>query len=225
MLRSGFGYALFTLLAALGPGVTLQCWLTRSVDPALVIPLGTAVAAGAYWLSLACGAPWLFPAVVAVGCAGFLLPRARWTRASGPSLRGAVAPIAALVAVLAVTQYPWNRLADNGEFVLDPLVPFDTAFHVGVARELTLGYPPQVPGVAGFPLGYHLGTDLVRAGALRWASVDPYGLVSRFDVTLFALALLLAAHGVTARLGGSATAATLAGWTLLATDLSFLFGG
>ena len=61
--------------------------------------------------------------------------------------------------------------------------PYDTAFHVGLTRELTLGYPPQVPGVAGFPLGYHLGTDLVRAAALRWAAVDPYDSITRFDVT------------------------------------------
>ena len=31
------------------------------------------------------------------------------------------------------------------------------------------GYPPQVPGVSGFPLGYHLGPDLVRAAAWRFA--------------------------------------------------------
>jgi hypothetical protein len=68
-----------------------------------------------------------------------------------------------ILAVLAIAQYPYNRVDATGQFVLDPVVPFDTAFHVGVSRELTLGYPPQVPGLAGFPLSYHLGLDLIRA--------------------------------------------------------------
>ena len=115
-----------------------------------------------------------------------------WRRAFGPSLRGAVAPFAAIVLLFAATEYRWNRLSPTGEFLLDPLVPYDTAFHVGLARELTLGYPPQLPGVSGFRVGYHLGADLVRAAALRWARVDPYDSISRFDLTLGAAALLLA---------------------------------
>ena len=94
---------------------------------------------------------------------------------------------------------------------------------MGLVRELTLGYPPQVPGVSGFPLGYHLGTDLVRAAALRWAAVDPYDSVSRFDVTVFAIALLFAVRAAAARLGLSPTGVALAGWTLVATDFSFAF--
>ncbi len=77
------------------------------------------------------------------------------------------------MALLAATQYPWNRLDASGDFLLDPLVTFDSAFHVGLTHELVIGHPPQVPGVSGFPLGYHLGTDLVRAAALRWAGPTP----------------------------------------------------
>src|SRR6185503_567016 len=88
---------------------------------------------------------------------------------------------------------------------------------------LTLGYPPQVPGVAGFPLGYHLGADLVRAAALRWARVDPYDSISRFDVTLGALALILALRGFGQRAGLSRTAVAVLPFTLLAGDLAFLF--
>ena len=58
--------------------------------------------------------------------------------------------------------------------------PYDTAFHVGLARELTLGYPPQVPGRRPASRSATTwGTDLVRAAALRWAAVDPYDSVSR----------------------------------------------
>jgi hypothetical protein len=127
------------------------------------------------------------------------------------------------VALLALTQYPWNRVGPDGAFLLDALVPFDTAFHVGLTRELVVGYPPELPGVSGFPLGYHLGTDLVRAAALRWAGVDPFDSISRFDVTLHGFALMLVLRATAARMGAGPTVVTLAPWTLLATDFSFVF--
>ena len=215
-------FAIFALFAILGPGVALQRLARVAVDPALVVPLGTAAAAGAYWLSLVSGQPWAFPAlVVAMLAAG--VPGGPFRRAEGPSLRGALAPVAAVVAVLAVTQYAGNRVGPSGEFLLDNLVPYDTAFHVGLTRELAVGYPPQVPGVSGFPLGYHLGPDLVRAAALRWARVDPYDSISRLDVTLFAVALVLALRAVTRAAGGRPFAVGLAGFIPLATDFSFVF--
>jgi hypothetical protein len=94
---------------------------------------------------------------------------------------------------------------------------------VGVTYELVTGYPPQVPGLAGFPLGYHLGTDLVRAAANRWVGTDPWDSLTRLDVTLWALALILAIRGVMARMGAPPAAVALAPWTLLFTDLSFVF--
>src|SRR5436309_2042383 len=144
MLAATARYAAFLLVALVGPGAGLQRLAGVSVDPALVLPVGLAFAAAAYWLSLVTGLQWLFP--VAVGLAwAILVWRRGGTRAAGPSLRGALAPALAIVAFLAVTQYRWNRVASSGEFLLDPLVAYDTAFHVGLVRELTLGYPPQVP--------------------------------------------------------------------------------
>lgn len=216
-------YALFAGLALVGPGLALQRLFRVSVDPALVLPLGTAACAGLFWLSLAVH-PLAFPVAIAL-LDLTLLPRraAPWNLASGPSVRGAIPPFLALVAVLAATQYPWNRRAADGDFLLDPMVPYDTAFHVGLTRELVLGYPPQVPGVAGFPLGYHLGIDLTRAAALRWAGTDPFDAITRFDVTLGALALVLLLRAITRRLGAPPAAVTLVPWTLLLTDFSFLF--
>ena len=222
MLRAISLYLVFAIAAIAGPGIALQRLLQLPVDQALVIPLGLAAAAGGYWLSLVTGAPWLFPALVLV-LDLTLLWRAPWRRAAGPSLRGALPPFAAIVLLLAVTQYPWNRLSSQGEFLLDPLVPYDTAFHVGLAHELTTGYPPQLPGVSGFPVGYHLGADLVRAAALRWARIDPYDSISRFDVTLGAAALLLVLRAFGRRAELSRTALALLPWTLLACDLAFLF--
>ena len=223
MLAATARYAAFLLVALVGPGAGLQRLAGVSVDPALVLPLGIAFSAGAYWLSLVSGLPWLFPIAVLLASA-VLLWRGTGAQASGPSLRGAVAPALAIALLLALTQYRLNRVAASGEFLLEP-PPFsyDTGFHVGLVRELTLGYPPQVPGVSGFPLGYHLGTDLVRAAALRWAAIDPYDSISRFDVTVFAVALLLAVRAAAARLGLSQVGVALAGWTLVATDFSFAF--
>lgn len=215
----------FVALALAGPGLAVHRLLRLRPDPALVLPAGIGLAAGLYWASLVLRAPWAFPAGVVLLDLTLLLPGRPWRLAPGPSLRGALPPILALVAVFTVTQYPWNRFAADGGFLLDPLVPYDTAFHVGLARELTLGYPPQVPGVSGFPIGYHFGIDLVRAAALRWAGVDPYDSVSRFDLTLGALALVLALRGLALRLGGSPAVVALVPWTLLATDFSFVFAG
>jgi hypothetical protein len=223
MLRSSLGYLAFLLLAVVGPGLSVQRLLTRTWDAALLIPTGLVVSAAAYWTSLVLGWPALFPVALLLLDLALVLP-GRWRPAEGPSLRAAFMTTGlAVVAVLALTQYRGNRLAGDGSFLLDPFVAADTAFHVGLTRELTLGYPPQVPGLAGFPLGYHLGTDLVRAAALRWAAADPYDTISRLDVTVFALALLLALRAAAASLGGPGLAVALAGWSLLATDFSFAF--
>lgn len=218
-----FFYSLFAIAALVGPGIALQRLAGVRVDPALVLPLGTASAAALYWLSLASSRPWLFPASLAVLLASLALRHPNG-EAPGPALRGALLPFVSLVVLLAVTQYPWNLRASDGDFLFDPLVPSDTAFHVGLTRELTVGYPPQLPGVSGFPLGYHLGTDLVRAAALRWAAVDPYDSISRLDVTLWGFALILVLRALVHRLFASPPAVALVPWTLFLTDFSFVFG-
>src|SRR6266536_2196888 len=213
----------FAGLALVGPGLALQRLVRVRVDSSLVLPLGTAACAGFFWLSLVLEQALVFPAGIVLLDLMLLARLGPWRQAEGPSLRGALPPLVALVAFLAATAYPWNRRGPAGDFLLDPLVPYDTAFHVGLTRELTLGYPPQIPGVSGFPIGYHFGIDLVRAAALRWAGIDPFDSVSRLDATLGVLALVLALRAVTHRLGAPPAAVTLAPWTLLLTDFSFVF--
>jgi hypothetical protein len=222
MLSIALRYAAFVLFAIVGPGLALQRLARVPIDAALVLPLGIAATAAGYWLSLVLGVPSLYPVLIAACMLALFAVRTPISVADGPPLRGAVAPIVATIALLAVTQYGGNRMAPSGEFLLDNLVPYDTAFHVGLARELTLGYPPQLPGVSGFTLGYHLGPDLVRAAALRWAAVDPYDSINRFDVTLGAIALILVLRSITRAAGGSAFAVDLAGFIPLAADFSFL---
>jgi hypothetical protein len=216
-------WAAFAAVALVVPGLALQRVVRTPIDPALVIPLGTAFSAGAFWAALATGQAWLFPTALALAAAGLVASPGAWSRARGPSLRGAVPPLAAVVALLALTHYGWNRVGPEGDFMLDPLVTFDSTFHVGVTHELVTGYPPEVPGLSGFPLGYHLGTDLVRAAALRWAGTDPWDSLTRLDVTLWAFGLILAIRALLARLGAPPAAVALAPWTLLLTDFSFLF--
>lgn len=219
---------LFLTLAVVAPGVAVQRLARVRVDPALVLPLGSALCAAAFATGRAAGEPRLFALFVLLALAGALWrgrgPALATEGAPGPSLRGALPAGLAVTVLLALTQYGLNRLDPaSGDFRLDPLLTYDTTFHVGVVRELTLGWPPQVPGLAGFTLGYHLGLDLVRAAALEWAGVDPFDAISRLDVTWNALGLVLLLRAAAAGAGLSARAVALVPWTLLLTDLSWVF--
>lgn len=217
-------YLVFTLLAVVLPAVAVLRLLRVAIEPAAVVPLGLGLCAGAYWLSLVAERAWLFPALlaalVAVGfTAGWRVP---WRLAPGPSLRGALPPFVALVALFAVTQFPLNRCTADGGFALDSLERVDTAFHVAVTWELANGWPPQVPGLAGVPLDYHFGPHLARAALLRFAGVHPYDALARFDLTLWALALVLAWRAAAAAVGARPAVVALVPWTLLLGDAAWL---
>ncbi len=209
-------YLVFVLVALVAPGAGLQRWLRLRIDPALVLPLGAAVAALAQWLGLVAGRPAVFPVVVGLAVAGLLLGRPQLADRVPRRLWPA---FAALVLLLAVTQYRWNRPAEDGSFLLDPMG--DQPLHAGLAWELTRP-DPQVPGLAGIPLSYHVGADLVRAAALQWAAVHPYAPLNREEPTLWALALMLALASLVRRLGGSPLAVALAPLTVLLTDFSYV---
>lgn len=232
MLSSLGAALLFFALAVLVPGLVVQRVARVPVDPALVVPLGMALTAAAQALSLISGAAWLVPACLLALVALLIADRLgvlgapHWTWAPGPGVAGALPAMLAIVALLACTQYGYNRLdAQTGDFLLDPFLAFDASFHAGVARELTLGWPPQVPGLAGFPLGYHLGLDLLRAAGLRHAGLDPFDGMSRLDVTWNALALVLMLRAVGARLGLGRGALALLACTPLLSDLAWLWAG
>lgn len=224
VLAATLRFVLFALVALVGPGIAVQRLLRLRVDPALVLPIGYAFAAAAGALSLGSGRPALFGALVAALDLALLLPLGPWTRAPGPSLRGALPALAVFGAFLALTQFPMNRRLPSGDFAMDSLERVDTAFHVAVTWELT-NYPPQVPGLSGHALGYHVGPHLVRAMAYRWAGTHPYDAITRFDLALQTLALVLALRGLAAALGGGAWAVGLAPLTLLFGDLAWVFAG
>lgn len=217
-------YLAFLLLAIAGPGAGLQRCVLRTVVPALVVPVGLAFCAAAYAGALALGRPWLFFLGIGIASAGVLrrsrmsnlVPAAPW-----PSLAWFGV---AIVVFLSVTQYPANRALTDGQVALDPLVTADTVFHVGLTHELTVGYPPQTPGLAGVPLAYHLGADLVRAAALRHFGVAPLASLSHYEVTVGALALGLGLASLASAMGLSRFSVAAAPWTLLLTDFSFVLG-
>jgi hypothetical protein len=222
-LEALLAYAAFVLVAVVGPGIAVQRLLRLAIDPALVVPAGLALAAACYGLALVAGLPWLFPlAVIALDLS---LLQGGLRRAPGPSLRGALPAIVAAVAFLAATEYGENRPTDDGAFAYDPVLADDAAFHVGLTHELSFAYPPQVPGLAGFEMSYHVGASLVRAAALRYAGVDPYDALSRGDNTLFAIALVLALRAIAHALGGGGLAVGFAGFAPLLSDLSYLAAG
>jgi hypothetical protein len=211
---------LFLLAVVVFPGLGLQRALRVRTDPALVLPLGILFGTAAYGLALVLGWFWLFPLLVLLA-SGCLVVLPSPGGAPGPPLKGALAPIAVLVVVLAWTGYRTNRVGPGGGFVLDHTEAVDSAFHVGVAYELATAYPPQVPGLSGVPLHYHYGGDLLRGAAVRFAGVPAYDSLSRYELTLFPIALLLALRSLTATLAGP-RAVLLVSWSVLATDFSFL---
>src|SRR2546428_3905500 len=106
MLRAALLYLAFAATVLAGPGIAVQRLLLLPVDPALVLPLGIAFAAGGYWLSVVTGAPWLFPGLVLV--LDLSLLRGPWRRAFGPSPPGAVAPFAPIGPLFPATPDPLN---------------------------------------------------------------------------------------------------------------------
>ena len=204
---SAAGCVFFTLAVIL-PGLGLQRWLRLRVDSALVLPLGAALAASAYGLSLVTGLPWVFPALLAASALPLL--RGVGPLTDGPRWRALAWPALALMVLLAATQFDGNRYDADGAFRLDTMG--DQPLHAGIAWELTQPWPPQVPGLAGVPLHYHLGADLVRAAASRWAAVEPYFFLNRLEPLAWALGLMLALAALARRLGGGALSEALAAW-------------
>jgi len=210
----------FAVAAIVVPGIAVQRLAGARVDPAVVLPLGFVFCAGAYWIALASGIAWLFPAAC-VAAALVLVVRRRLAAAEGPPLAGALPVLLAFAVFFALTRYGFNRRDASGDFLMDSVYVSDAAFHAGLTWELALDYPPQVPGLSGFVFSYHFGSHLVRAAALRWAGLHPYAAMARLEPTLGAIALVLAWRALAFRAGLRGRALALAPWGLLAADASF----
>jgi hypothetical protein len=213
----------FALGAIVGPGLAAQRALRLRVDPALAIPLGLLQAAAFQWLAVTLGRPWLFAVLALLADASLLLRRGPWLRAPGPTLRGSLPSFVAVAILVVATRYGVNRTTPEGDFLLDGLSEDDTAFHVGLTWEATLGLPAEVPGLAGVTLHYHMGSALVRAAAVWLTLVPPYDLLTRCQPLLYGLALILALRAAAHAIGASSLVVQIVPWTLLAGDFAFLF--
>lgn len=216
-------FVAFVAFAIVVPGIQIHRRLGIAVDPALVLPAGFVFAAAAYALAAVSGLAWLFPIACAAVGLDLVLLRRPFGPSPGPRLRGAAVPIAAIVVLFALTEYRQNRRDTDGSFIVDRVDPEDQTFHVGLTFELSHSYPPQVPGLGGYALDYHLGWPLVRAAAVRWTGLTPYDLMNRWDLTLMAIALVLVVRSVTALLGGTSLAIALAPWTLVLCGYSWVW--
>ncbi len=112
----------------------------------------------------------------------------------------------------------------TGGLSYSPGVP-DVLLHTSLAAELSHAVPPQIPFLAGEPLSYHVGMDLVAAVLHRYGGVAIPDLVVRFCPTMFITIDVMAVFCVARRFVGSGAAAVVA--AVLATlgeDSSFIPG-
>ncbi len=70
----------------------------------------------------------------------------------------------------------------------------DHILHLAIANELTHSIPPQVPFLAGLPLSYHWGMDLVAAMFSNCAGIGVPDLTVRFLPTFFMATTVLAVY-------------------------------
>ena len=114
-------------------------------------------------------------------------------------------------------------LTESGGLTFAPLA--DVLFHTALAGELMHTFPPQIPFIAGEPLSYHVGMDLVAAVLNRLGGIPIADLVVRYCPTMFITMDVLAVFCLARRLIGSGGAAVAAAvLATVAEDLSFIPG-
>ena len=103
--------------------------------------------------------------------------------------------------------------------------PRDAIFHLSIANELRHSIPPQVPYLAGQPLGYHYGMDLLTAMLGELGGVSTLDLTARFTPTLLLVMTALAVFCFSRAWLGSGYGAVLCAFlVVLGEDLSFIPG-
>ena len=119
----------------------------------------------------------------------------------------------------------FRNLTTTGAGALTYFGLSDIVLHASIAAELSHSIPPQVPSMAGLPLSYHVGMDLVAAVLNRYAGLAIPDVVARFSPVLFISVDVLAVFCLARRLIGSADAAVVAALlSVLGEDLSFIPG-
>jgi hypothetical protein len=154
--------------------------------------------------------------------------RRRWrgrVTVGAPHLFLVLVLVACLLPLLALPMY-YRNLAllpqDSMSFLRKPN---DAIFHLSIAQELTHSIPPQAPFLAGRPLGYHYGMDLLVAMFARTAGLSVLDLTARFVPTLLLVMAVLAVFTFCRRwLGSGSWAALCTFLVMLGEEFSFVPG-
>lgn len=198
----------------------------------LSLVLGMVSTCLVYWLAFWLRIPWLAWLWVLAGAAAALPAARRLARREQmalPALRPAhgllLAVLAAACLPMAALPFYYPNLARTPDGGLTFIGIRDLLLHSSVTGELTHTVPPQVPFLAGQPLAYHVGMDVVAAVLHRLGRVDLMDLLVRFCPTLFMTLAVLSVFCLARRfLGSERGAAAAAFLTVLGSDLSFVPG-
>lgn len=113
----------------------------------------------------------------------------------------------------------------SGEGQFDFVTVADNLLHTSLAAELTHAVLPQVPFMAGEPLNYHIGMDIVTALTNRFGGVAIPDMVVRYYPALFIALIVLSAYCLIRRFTGSGGAGVAGALLItLGEDLSFIPG-
>lgn len=180
------------------------------------------------WLQI----PWLLWGWWGAACWAFVAEYRRVLERLGSSISAANTQHALLLLALVGGWLPmyfldfyfpnWSWSAE-GQF--DFVTVADNLLHTSLAAELTHTVLPQVPFMAGEPLNYHIGMDIVTALTNRFGGVAIPDMVVRYCPALFITLIVLSAYCLIRRFTGSGGAGVAGALLItLGEDLSFIPG-
>jgi hypothetical protein len=134
--------------------------------------------------------------------------------------------IAVQLVPLAVLPMYYQNVASSPQGTMTFLgKPMDAIFHLSIANELKHSIPPEVPYLAGLPLGYHYGMDLLNAMLSNVGHLSVLDLTVRFTPTLLLVMTALAIFCFSRLWLRSGYGAVLSAFlVILGEDLSFVPG-
>jgi hypothetical protein len=230
-------FVIFVFLVIYLPGKLLmdlsKTRLRILEDLTLSLVLGMASSSLLYWMLAFFQLPVLFLLWPLSALVVWLLRRKNGWRAALHSRTRVDLTHLLLVAVLALQLVPlcllpmyYQNVARMSEGEMSFLSrPRDTIFHLSIANELRHSIPPQVPYLAGQPLGYHYGMDLLTAMLGQVGGISTLDLVARFTPTFLLVVTALSVFCFSRIwLGSGYWAVLVAFLVVLGEGLSFLPG-
>jgi hypothetical protein len=205
-LRDAVVFCGYHALWVVLPGLGLHRLLDREAAglERLVVgwALGYAVAVGAFHLTAALGARWLFHAVPLLGLTLLVRRRGAPSPLARPAVVGLACVAAAAIVLQALAFVPLVPLPGTTSAAYPP----DPMFHLAVAAEALHHFPVTDPKVAGTALPYHLFAHYDMAGAAQVSGIELPVVVFRLAavplLVLGTLAVgLLALHAGAVRAG------------------------